>query len=60
MLADCAEASGIARDGLPEWIGTRGLDDPKKFVPALDAALVEIVGEDRWLFDRGLLAQPLI
>jgi hypothetical protein len=30
--------------------------DPQRFVPQLDAALVALVGEGEWLFDRALLA----
>lgn len=54
-------ACGGAREAPPEqfeaWFIGLGLNDEARFVPQLDAALVALVGEGGWLFDRRLFDQ---
>jgi tetratricopeptide (TPR) repeat protein len=51
ILAHTAEQQGISSpEQFDEWIVQNRLNDPKYFLPALDARLVEIIG-DNWLFD---------
>jgi CHAT domain-containing protein len=57
LLVACAGERGITtQDAFDAWVATEGLLDPQRFVPQLDAALVALVGEGEWLFDRALLA----
>jgi tetratricopeptide (TPR) repeat protein len=55
MLSKCAVAHRIEEKKVMEWITGESLNDPARFLPALDRALEAIVGEDGWLFDRHLL-----
>jgi tetratricopeptide (TPR) repeat protein len=51
MLSYTADQQGIAnQEQFDEWIVQNRLDDPNYYLPALDARLVEIIGDD-WLFD---------
>lgn len=52
MLAVCGEKRGIATDELKNWLEREGLLDPARFLPELDRALEELVGNGGWLFDR--------
>jgi tetratricopeptide (TPR) repeat protein len=55
MLSICTQARGIeTQEALDEWVEREGLLDPERFVPQLDAALVAMVGDGEWLFDRRL------
>ena len=55
MLGACAHERKVPPEKFMEWIESEGLNDPKRFLPALDRALEEMVGEDGWLFDRALV-----
>jgi hypothetical protein len=55
MLAACAAAKGIDPNSVAQWIEQERLIDPNYFLPALNAVLEKIVGEDGWLFDRSLV-----
>jgi tetratricopeptide (TPR) repeat protein/CHAT domain-containing protein len=57
MLMACAEARSIGEAQFQAWFEVTGLNDPGKFLPALDAALVALVGEGNWVFDRRALIQ---
>jgi len=54
MLAACAAARGIepTAEKITEWAKSEGLGDPKQFLPALEKALEQIVGDNEWVFDR--------
>jgi len=54
LIGACAQARGIAEDKFGEWFEGAKLNDPEYFLPALDAALVEMVGDKEWLFERGV------
>lgn len=55
MMGACADARGInTDDALRDWIERERLNDPTHFLPALEAAVVELAG-DTWLFDRDLV-----
>jgi hypothetical protein len=55
MLAACAEARNIQQARILDWVRSEGLDDPSRFLPALERALEALAGEGGWLFDRRLL-----
>jgi tetratricopeptide (TPR) repeat protein len=51
MLSYAADQQGInTQEQFEEWLVQNRLDDPNYYLPALDARLVEIIGDD-WLFD---------
>ena len=52
MLAVCADARGIKPEDFTDWMKAEQLDDPNVFLPALEAALIDLVPEDQWAFDR--------
>jgi hypothetical protein len=52
MLGAAAQARNIAEDKRMDWFQSQGLNDVQRFLPALDRALQEMVGEGGWLFDR--------
>jgi tetratricopeptide (TPR) repeat protein len=52
MLAAWAAARNIPKEKWMDWITSEGLNDPSRFLPALDRALETIVGETGWLFNR--------
>jgi tetratricopeptide (TPR) repeat protein len=54
MLAACAMARTIPPEKIVDWITKEGLNDPDRFLPALNGTLEAIVGEKGWLFDRQL------
>ena len=56
MLGACAAARKIPEDKAKEWIESEGLDDPKRFIPALSKALEAMVPADAWLFDRSVFS----
>ena len=56
MLVACAGERGITtQEAFDEWVKREGLVDPQRFVPRLEAALVALVDEQEWLFDRALV-----
>ena len=52
MIGACARARNVPHDNFTEWIESEGLNDPNRFLPALQQALESLVPEDAWLFDR--------
>ncbi|MCH7923891.1 MAG: tetratricopeptide repeat protein, partial [Planctomycetes bacterium] len=52
MLGACAAARKVPEEKFKEWFEAEGLNDPNRFIPALDAALEALVPEGAWLFDR--------
>jgi len=54
MLSACVQARKVPPEKAIEWIKAEGLNDPGRFLPALNKAIEEIVG-DQWLFDRSLV-----
>jgi len=54
MLAACAAERKVPPEKFMEWVQAEGLNDPSRFIPALDAALEALVPDDAWLFDRAL------
>jgi tetratricopeptide (TPR) repeat protein len=50
ILDFAAEQGKMTQAQFDEWIVQNRLDDPNYYLPALDARLVEIIGDD-WLFD---------
>ena len=56
MVAACAAARGVPEDEFPEWFSNERLNDPDHVIPAVQQALVEIVGDTEWLFDPRELA----
>ena len=59
LIGACAETRGIAEDRFVEWFEGEKLNDPEYRLPALDAALVEWVGDGEWLFERGVFGEGL-
>jgi len=55
MLAACAAARNVPQDELGKWFESEQLNDPNHFLPPLDRALEELVGDEDWLFDRSPL-----
>jgi hypothetical protein len=55
LLIQCAKARQIQPEQFEDWFAREGLNDPNRFLPALDRALETLVGENGWLFDRQLL-----
>jgi len=55
-MAACAQARNVPEEELQQWLTTEGLLHPGKWLPKLDAALVQLGGGDeQWLFDRSRL-----
>ena len=56
MLVACAAARGIepTAEKIAEWVKSEGPNDPKRFLPALNKALEQIVADDEWVFDRSV------
>ncbi|MBI5366792.1 MAG: CHAT domain-containing protein [Planctomycetes bacterium] len=54
MVGKCAAARGIGKETLRTWLRDEGLNDPARFLPALDQALEAVIGESGWIFDRAL------
>jgi hypothetical protein len=55
MFAACAQERNVAPEKFQDWAVAQGLNDPNRFLPALSAALEQLVGLDGWLFDRALV-----
>ena len=53
MMAACGKARNVPEDEFEKWFTDEGLLDAAKWLPKLDAALVQLVsGDEHWLFDR--------
>lgn len=57
LIAAGAEARGIPEDKASEWFNNERLNDPDHVIPAVKQALVEIVGDTEWLFDRQAITE---
>jgi len=56
MVDACAAARDIPVDKFPDWFSNERLNDPDHVIPAVQQALVDIVGDTEWLFDPRELA----
>jgi len=51
MLRICAKALRIeSRDQFREWFASRGLNDPRRFLPELSLGLESMVRNEEWIF----------
>jgi len=57
MLVACAAGRRIEPDKALEWFKSEGLDDPDRFLPALEKALEQVVGDNEWVFDRSVVGK---
>ena len=57
MIRVCAAERKIPKDKFLEWFRAERLNDRNHFLPALDRALLAIVGEGNWMFDRAAFAR---
>ena len=55
MLGACAQARKVPPEKFTDWLEAEGLDDPDRFLPALDQALEALVPPEAWVFDRALV-----
>jgi hypothetical protein len=56
IIGYAAHQQGITPEQIVEWIVQNRLNDPNYYLPALDARLVELIG-DNWLFDPRQVAE---
>ena len=56
-LTAAALARGVDDRRFPQWFEAERLNDPPRFLPALNRALIALTDEDDWLFDRQLVEE---
>lgn len=58
LLAQCAGVRNLSEAQIPDWFAQEGLDDPGRFIPATQKALIALVGDEEWLYDPVRFTQP--
>ncbi len=56
-LWKCAEERGITAEQFEGWWTSQRLNDPGHVFPAVEQALIQLVGGASWLFDRAAVLQ---
>jgi len=57
LVGRCAEECGITAEQFEGWLAGQRLNDPSHVLPAAEQALIQLVGDTNWLFDRAAVLQ---